>query len=199
MEPASLPAETISLPVVLQTLQQRLGAWAGRGLVDRLLALLLYQQIAVIGRLMAGLLARHRRGIVWRRAGTAALPRASVTVTGRARRVPVWPTRFGWLLRAGAHEAAGLSAQLRFVLEQPEMVALLQAAPQAGRVLRPLCRALAIGAEVLQPGLAPAEPRVPKPKMVRVRKPRPKLDLGRIPLPRGMLSAARRAGFGKLR
>ena len=59
--------------------------------------------------------------------------------------------RFGWLVRAVGYEAAGFGSQLRAVLETPEMVALLAACPEAGRVLRPLCRALAIETEVLRP------------------------------------------------
>jgi len=33
---------------------------------------------------------------------------------------------------------------------------------------------------------------------VRVRKPRVPIDWGRIPLPRGVLAAAKRQGFGKV-
>jgi len=73
---------------------------------------------------------------------------------------------------------------------------LLKATPQAARILRPVCRMLGIETSFLQPGVVMPEPVVRVPKL-RVRKPRPKLDFGRIPLPRGVLSAARRAGFGK--
>ena len=78
------------------------------------------------------------------------------------------------------------------------MVELLKAAPQAARILRPVCRMLAIETSLLRPGVVEPEPvmRVRKPRM---RKPRVPIDWGRIPLPRGVLSAARRAGFGKER
>jgi hypothetical protein len=67
--------------------------------------------------------------------------------------------------------------------------------------LRPVCRMLAIEMSLLRPL---AEGRVAVAAVVRevkarVRKPRPKIDWGRIPLPRGVLAAARRQGFGKVR
>jgi hypothetical protein len=86
--------------------------------------------------------------------------------------------------------------QLRAVLETPEMVALLIAAPQAVAVLRPLCRMLAIETSLLRPGRVsvPAEVvETVKPK--RVRAPRVKPDLGRVPIPRGVMTAVRRRGL----
>ncbi len=68
------------------------------------------------------------------------------------------------------------------------MVALLTAAPQAVRVLRPLCRMLAIETQVLRPGVEV----VRRVAVKRVRKPDVPVDWGRIPLPRGVLSAVRR-------
>ena len=99
--------------------------------------------------------------------------------------------------RAAAWRAAVYGGQLQAVLEQPEMVELLKAAPQAGRILRPLCRMLLVDTALLRPGVV-VEPPAPKVAKVRVRKPRAKVDWGRIPLPRGMLAAAKRQGFGKL-
>jgi hypothetical protein len=84
------------------------------------------------------------------------------------------------------------------VLETPEMVALLEAAPQAARILTPLCRMLAIESSVLRPGAAgPAVPEVKAETPKRVRTPRAKVDWGRIPIPRGGLAAVRRQGIGK--
>ena len=80
------------------------------------------------------------------------------------------------------------------------MVALLEAAPQAARILRPVCRMLAIETSLLRPGVVvEAKPLVAVTvAKKRVRKRRPPVDWGRIPLPRGVLSAARRQGFGKI-
>jgi len=62
------------------------------------------------------------------------------------------PRRFGWLLSMVPYEAANFSSQLRVALADPEMQDLLRASAQARRVLAPLCRMLAIEAEVLVPG-----------------------------------------------
>jgi hypothetical protein len=114
-----------------------------------------------------------------------------------------WPGRFGWLVQAAAYQAAGYGCQLREILGQPEMVELLLAAPQAARILRPVCRMLAVEAQLLRPRpegevaeiVAAEAVRVVK---ARVRKPRVAVDWGRIPLPKGVLAAARRQGFGKV-
>jgi hypothetical protein len=75
-----------------------------------------------------------------------------------------FPESFGWLIRFVPYEAACFGSQLQHQLSQPEMMALLEAAPQAGRILRPLCRILQID---LPPTLR-LPPRPPRP-----RKPRP--------------------------
>ena len=99
---------------------------------------------------------------------------------------------------------------MRTILGQPEMVELLLAAPQAARILRPLCRMLAVETSLLRPRAAGAavEPEAQAPGEIaasevtgeirkRVRRARVPVDWGRIPLPRGVLAAARRRGFGK--
>jgi hypothetical protein len=72
------------------------------------------------------------------------------------------PRKFGWLIRFVPYEAACFGSQLQHQFSQPEMMALIEAAPQAaGRVLRPLCWMLAIP---LPPNLRlPPRPRKPKP------------------------------------
>ena len=82
------------------------------------------------------------------------------------------PLRFGWLLQLVPYEAANFASQLRAVLAEPEMVALLAASPQAERALRPLCRMLRIEAAVLAwRDLVAAEPvvvlKVPVPVAAR--------------------------------
>jgi hypothetical protein len=49
----------------------------------------------------------------------------------------------GWLLRL-VPEATAAGSQLQHLLADPEMVALIEAAPQLKRLLRPLCRGLAV-------------------------------------------------------
>jgi hypothetical protein len=72
------------------------------------------------------------------------------------------PQKFGWLIRFVPYEAACFGSQLQHQFSQPEMMALIEAAPQAaGRILRPLCWMLAIP---LPPNLRlPPRPRKPKP------------------------------------
>ena len=54
------------------------------------------------------------------------------------------PARFGWMLRFGS-EVACLRSQLEhWLTTNPELATLLAAAPQAGRILRPLCHMLGI-------------------------------------------------------
>jgi hypothetical protein len=53
------------------------------------------------------------------------------------------PGGFAWLVRL-APEAACFGGQLQHLLSDPEFAALLAAAPQMGRVLRPLCRMLGV-------------------------------------------------------
>ena len=83
------------------------------------------------------------------------------------------------------------------------MVALLLVSPQARRILRPLCRMLAVETSVLRP-LPPGvvaevvADKIAVARTKRVRPPRPVADWGRIPLPRGVLTAARRQGFGRV-
>jgi hypothetical protein len=56
---------------------------------------------------------------------------------------PRLPRTFGWLVRV-APEAASYRSQLQHFLSDPEIATLLSAAPQTRRMLRPLCRMLAI-------------------------------------------------------
>jgi hypothetical protein len=78
------------------------------------------------------------------------------------------PKKFGWLIQFVPYEAACFGSQLQHQFSQPEMMALIEAAPQAaGRILRPLCWMLAIP---LPPNLRlPPRPRKPRPP----RQPRP--------------------------
>ena len=90
-------------------------------------------------------------------------PRAKRPESGQkpARPAQALPTRFGWFNQAGAGMAA---AGLSTLLHEPEseVRALIEAAPKAGRLFRPLCHIL---------GVTPPDwLRLPK----RPRKPRPR-------------------------
>jgi hypothetical protein len=147
----------------------------------------LYRRVSVIRVRIERMLVRFRAGKLWRVSGRKGRSGAF----GCAERT--LPRRFGWLVIAGGHRAAGFGSQIQTVLNTSEMTELLAASPQAVRVLRPLCRALAVE----MPGDV-AAPRERKVRCVRECRPRPKPEPFRIPLPRGVLAAARRQGFGKL-
>jgi len=156
------------------------------------LTLVLYNRISGAFGRIERLLVRFRAGRLWRVTQRDVMQRRSARVAGRG---PALPHRFGWLVQAGGHQAAGFGLQLQTVLNTPEMTELLAVSPQATRILRPLCRALAM--EV--PGVSEApRKRVDGEQPKRPRAPRPKPEPFKIPLPRGVLSWARREGFGKL-
>ncbi len=84
-----------------------------------------------------------------------AAPAATLRPTPRAQRRPPagrLPRGFAWLIRL-APEVAAYGCQLQHMLADPELAALLCAEPKLRRLLRPLCRMLAIrpGPELLAP------------------------------------------------
>jgi len=192
MNSSALPSPYLSLSAVLRALRGEVGGWTVRRLLSEVLALLLYRRIGEVCGKIERLAARFQARRLWQHVPQTRAGVRKAAKTGAR----IWPGRFAWLVRVAGYQAAGYGCQLRHILEQPEMVALLQATPQAARILRPVCRMLAIETALLRPGVVAPEPvvRVVKP---RVRKPRVPIDWGRIPLPRGVLSAARRQGFGR--
>ncbi len=203
------PSPYTNLSAVINGLRGSLGLWGHRGFLNQALVLLLYRRLFVICQRMERLALRFQAGRIWRRPVVAVLPVVSVETPverGRGDREAL-PLRFGWLVRLASYHAVAYGSQLRAVLETPEMVALLVAAPQARRILGPLCRMLAVEASVLRPRPAgvlaeigpeqgsgdAADAIVRK----RVRPARGTVDWGRIPLPRGVLAAARRQGVRK--
>jgi len=184
------PYQTLS--AVLRALRGEVGGWTVRGMLSEVLAWLLYRRLGEICGKIERLVARFQAGQLRRREPAARVGVRRAGKTGAR----IWPGQFAWLVRKAGYQAAGYGCQLQHILEQPEMVELLKASPQAARILRPVCRMLAIETSLLRPGVVKPEPvvRVRKP---RLRKPRTPIDFGRIPLPRGVLTAARRQGFGR--
>jgi len=87
-----------------------------------------------------------------------------------------------WLVRH-VQKSAAFASQLRHLLAtDPEIPAFLEACPQAGRILRPLCQALGVNpAAPYGPKLAHLAPIAPQPRRTRPRRPRP---AAREPAPR---------------
>jgi hypothetical protein len=142
------PTSALRFADIAQALCRALGHAMGIGLVQVVMGLVIYRRIqrvrerlvALEARFLAGLVRSGRAAVVERAApaGDAGVPRATQT-SG------VWlPRRFGWLCGLVPGEAASYAGQLRVVLAEPEMVALLAACPQAVRIVRPLCWMLGI-------------------------------------------------------
>jgi len=84
------------------------------------------------------------------------------------------PRAHGWIIRR--IPAAGPSAGwLNALLQHDHTRAFVAAAPQAARLLRPLCRALAVDlpAWLQPPPRPPRKPRAPRPRPARPRRDRP--------------------------
>jgi hypothetical protein len=129
---------------------------------------LIWTRLRRRGARFAALLARFR-------AGTLPAPRP---LRRRAPRVPSdrppyvrLPRRPGWLLRMMAPArlpVAPYATYLRQLLDDPEIAALLAAAPQAARLLRPLLTALSTDPlpEILRPTPKPTPPAAAAPDRV---------------------------------
>lgn len=159
---------------------------------------ILYRRLAVARVQMERLAAQFQAGALRRVAVRPAVAGQDLAGAARPGGARDWPGRFGWLVRLVAWEAAQHGPLLRAALEAPEMVALLTVCPQAVRIMRPICRMMAIETSVLRPGV-PVPMVVPRAVVARVRRAPVPLDFGRIPLPRGVLAAARRQGYGRRR
>ncbi len=176
----SAPDITARLRMILAGLRSLMGYWG----VEGPLAILLYNRTGRIFGRIERMLVRFRAGKL--RVGMRRQS-AARKVGEKAGRGPALPRKFGWIVDVGGYRAVGYRSQLVHLLTtEPEMIAMLDASPQARRVLRPLLRAL--GVEELAWVATPS--RVPKPRMPR--KPRPKPEPFRIKLPRGVITWARR-------
>jgi hypothetical protein len=178
---------TANLRAVLLGLKAALGAWG----LSAALGILMYRRVGQTLSRIERMLMRFQAGKLWLRPHRIVVQdRTGCTIQPAVR----LPRRFGWLLKFGKHHAAGYGLRLQLVLDTPEMTELLASSEQAKRVLRPLCRALAVE--------LPWTIDKPLPEcgatIRRIRKPRCKPEPFRIPLPRGVLTAARRQGFGKM-
>ena len=202
------PSPYQNLSTVISALRGSLGGWGARGFLSQVLVMLLYRRLGDICGKMERLVERFQAGRLVRRGPRLLVSREIVEAEAglvSCRDQPVLPRRFGWLVRMAAYHAVGYGSQLRAVLETPEMVALLVAAPQAGAILRPLCRMLMVETAVLRPLAAAAEgvseagscEAVGKIARTRVRAPKVAVDWGRIPLPKGIFAITRRQGVRK--
>lgn len=136
------------------------GVMARRFLKDpRLVGLIgpLWRRLTRIARRFEGAATRPARKRTARPAQRAAATQVANCLPGRR----------GWLVHELGWEAAGYASQLAHLLAEPEMQALIAAAPRVERVLRPLCRMLgydlAAVPQMVAPPLVLAAP-VPPPE-----------------------------------
>ena len=130
---------TRRLVSIVEALRRLVAAEASRRWMFAPVALILWPYLhrvclrfeRIIARLRAG-----RRGVRTRNA-----PRTGQTCLKQHARLP---RGFGWVLTWLGPEAACIGSQLRQLLAEPDMAALLDTQPQAAKSLRPLCRMLAI-------------------------------------------------------
>ena len=119
-----------------------------------------------IGRAAARLQSLFAR---WK-ANTLPAPRPSRAGQPRQPRPkPYFPAGRAWLAGQTDHHVRGRASQLQHLLAHPDMPAFLAAAPQAGRILRPLCHMLGI----TMPAILHLPPAPPSPKPAKPPRPKP--------------------------
>ena len=172
MSPLTAPDLACRLTRILAALCAAIAVRAAR---DRAIQPLLSQLWAALRR-RAGrfdsLAARLHAGRLSPRRATPPAPRKPPPHRSANAAPPRPPRGFAWLVRL-APETAAYGSQLQALLGEPEAASLLEASPQARRLLRPLCRMLGV-----RPGptLAPAlvlPPRQRKPPPARPKPARP--------------------------
>jgi len=184
---AHAPALAAKLALILTDLGRLIFA---RCLLLGPLAIPLNNRVAGVARRLAALLAHLAAG----RLPRPHAPRPK-TEDGRRRGGPpatYLPARHAWIVVTLGHHAAGYASQLQYLLNDPQTLATLAAAPpravaSIARTLRPLCQRLGVDLpSILQPPPppprppAPAKPARPKPAplppllpLYPQRKPRP--------------------------
>ncbi len=177
---ATTPAETFA--GILTGLRNAIAAAAAKNPLARLLLVLLWSRLGRLARRFIALAARVE-------AGTAApRPRRASPHPAEKRARPPYqrlPRRFAWL-PPQVPGAAAFGSQLQYWLATEEMAAILAAAPQAGRMLRPLCRML---------GVRPPPALAPPPRPART--PAPDCRPAARPSPAAPRSRPPRGGAGR--
>jgi hypothetical protein len=139
---------------IINGLFRAIGARRDAGFLAGPAAMLLWTRLGQLRERIRRLAARLASG---KGPGVPRSRRAQGGTERKPRRPPqLMPRDLGWLIRL-VPEAAACGSQLRHLLADPETATLIEAAPQLGRLLRPLCRSLGVAPP---PGLRPP-PRPP--------------------------------------
>ena len=150
------------LHAILEGLRRTIAAHASKHWVAAPIIVLLWGRLHRTTVRFASLVARFQAGKLDTRKRPAGKlqPAQRDRGTGTPRKLSDrLPSGFAWLVRL-AQETAIYGSQLQHLLTDPDMAEFLAAAPQAGRILRPLCRMLAIE---LLPDTVPPPPNAPPP------------------------------------
>jgi hypothetical protein len=155
MNSGECPTSASRVAEIAGALSRAVAAAFRFGVMPAVTVLMVCRRIALARGVLLALEARFLAGGVMSRAGRtgAEVVQArghSTSVEDKAVRIP---RRFAWLCALVPGDAACYAGQLRVVLAEPGMVALLAACPQAVRAVRPLCRMLGIERAAFVPGL----------------------------------------------
>ena len=140
-----LPSPSERLAQIIEVLCAGVAARGGRQHSLSPLVIVVWSYFKRLSARFDRLVLRVRAGKAARPARTRPASNAAPPTASRPEPKPKLrlPTSLFWL-RYLAPQTAPLHGSLRLLLCDPEMVALLEREPQAGRLLRPLCRALGI-------------------------------------------------------
>jgi hypothetical protein len=147
----------LNFTVLLIGLQAAIAVVAARERALTVLLVAVWGRIGRIGTRLERLIALWRAGKLpkrrtWRGRVPGTAPRIIISVLPRA---PAW-------LLVAVREAAPYGTRLEELLSEAECEEFLAAAPQARRLLRPLCRMLGVGVKAPRVGKVRAVWQVPK-------------------------------------
>jgi hypothetical protein len=133
----AMPTLATRFSLILAGLRAAIAPVAARDRARTALLVLLWGRLARSATRFERLFARWREG-------TLPKPRPSRAGQPTTRQPhPHLPANPAWLV-AMARETAPMASQLQHLLAHPDITEFLAAAPQAGRILRPLCHMLGI-------------------------------------------------------
>jgi hypothetical protein len=159
------PDPACRFALLIEGLQAAAAAEGDIGFVPLALISLIWRRLRRIAVGVAALFARFRAGTLRAAAGA---PRGPAPARA-APAAPVLPNRNAWLVPM-VRGTLQWGPELEALLADPEVAAVLAAAPQLRRILRPLCRMLGVKptqALALPPRPPPASPRRKRPSRAR--------------------------------
>jgi len=127
---------------------------------------ILNQFAAIAAKVRAGTLPAPRKP-----RSRAPLPGAEPPLPAKPRKPSLLPRGPLWMIKLFGWHVGNHACLLESLLKDPEMAALIAAAPQLGRLIRPLCRAL--GRDAGAAKLPPRQPKPAQPRKPRPRRPKP--------------------------